>query len=90
MTGSGRTTQTYEEYKAERRKQVLPPRGWRPLDDYVPQIATWLVSRRGTPPDWPFCRCGSAQCPDGDHMTPEEIGLMLGRARALQEAQDAA
>ncbi|MGK4583907.1 hypothetical protein [Kitasatospora sp. HPMI-4] len=55
---------TYEEYKAERRRRVRPPDGWRPLDDYDPAEADWMLARRGVPSGFPFCECGSPNCPD--------------------------
>ncbi|MGK4579807.1 hypothetical protein [Kitasatospora sp. HPMI-4] len=59
-----RTQRTYEEYRAERRRRVLAPEGWQPLDDYDPAAADRLLTRRGVPKGFPFCECGSPNCPD--------------------------
>ncbi|MDH6129008.1 hypothetical protein [Kitasatospora sp. GP82] len=80
MAGSTRTAKTYEEYKAERRKQVIPSKGWRPLDDYDPATAARLLSVRGTPRDWHFCECGSEKCPDKGKADGSALGLHLSRS----------
>ncbi|MGE7432743.1 hypothetical protein [Kitasatospora sp. NPDC001175] len=59
-----RVARTYEEYKADRRRQLLPPDGWRPLDDYDPAAADKVLGRRGVPSGFPFCECGATNCPD--------------------------
>lgn len=51
---------TYDDYKAERRRQ---PASWRPLDDYDPEAAA-RMTLRGVPLGWPFCECGALACPD--------------------------
>ncbi|MED7948032.1 hypothetical protein [Streptomyces sp. BE303] len=60
VTTSARRTRTYDEYRAEQRKQV--PAG-DPLDDYETKVSA-RVSGRGIPRDWPFCTCGADICPD--------------------------
>ncbi|MGK4583501.1 hypothetical protein [Kitasatospora sp. HPMI-4] len=60
-----RVAKTYEEYKAEGRRQVVPPKGWRPLDDYDPAEAGRLLAKRGVPSGFPFCECGAPNCPNG-------------------------
>ncbi|MGE7439603.1 hypothetical protein [Kitasatospora sp. NPDC001175] len=59
-----RAAKTSEEYKAEARQRVTPPEGWRPLDDYDLVEADKLLAPRGVPSGFPFCECGSPDCPD--------------------------
>lgn len=64
----------------ERRRQVLPPKGWRPLGEYDPQYFEKLRGKgRGTPKDWAFCECGSEKCPDKGKASGAALAPMLGR-----------
>ncbi|MGK4582485.1 hypothetical protein [Kitasatospora sp. HPMI-4] len=68
----------------EQRKQVLPPKGWRPLDDYDPQYFERLRGNgRGTPKDWAFCSCDNKRCPDSGKADGSAMAPMLGRSVPL-------
>lgn len=47
------------------RRRVSPEESAAILAEYSPTMAD-AVGRRRAPVDWPFCECGSSNCPDKD------------------------
>jgi hypothetical protein len=70
-----------------RSRQPVSP----PLAEYDPSWYDRLTpQQRGIPTDWPWCKCDSPRCPDGQQMTPEQITASLAGSRLRNGVQDAA